>query len=87
VHIVCEECIDRGDLTLEKLRRDIIEPSSIEVQGVHRNNSLLSLEREKVIEHSVNRISGRCASSKRNSRRQRRIIFKKSFGSNFDKIP
>jgi hypothetical protein len=56
VHIVCEECIDRGDLTLEKLRRDIIEPSSIEVQGVHRNNSLLSLEREKVIEHSVNRI-------------------------------
>jgi hypothetical protein len=42
VHIVCKECVDRGELTSEKLRRDSVEPSSTEVQGVHRKNSVLS---------------------------------------------
>ena len=35
VHIVRKECIDRGELTSEKLKRDTLEPSSTEVQGVH----------------------------------------------------
>jgi hypothetical protein len=53
VHIVCKECIDRGKLTSEKLRRDIIEPSSMKVQGVHRKNFVLSSERDRVTENSV----------------------------------
>jgi hypothetical protein len=53
VHIVRRECIGRGKLTEEKLKRDTIEPSSTEVQGVHMKNSILSLERDRVIENSV----------------------------------
>jgi hypothetical protein len=53
VHIVRKKCIDRGKLTSEKLRRDTVEPSSAEVQGVHSKNSMLSSERERVIENSV----------------------------------
>jgi hypothetical protein len=53
VHIVRKECVDRGKLTSEKLRRDIVEPSSAEVQGVHRKNSVLSSERDRVTENSV----------------------------------
>jgi hypothetical protein len=75
VHIVRKECIDRGELTSEKLKRDSVEPSSIEVQGVHRKNFVLSLERDRVTEHSVRRSSTRCASSKENARRARRIYF------------
>jgi hypothetical protein len=53
VHIVRKECIERGKLTSEKLRRDIVEPSSATVQGVHRKNFVLSSERERVTENSV----------------------------------
>jgi hypothetical protein len=53
VHIVRKECIDRGNLTLEKLKRYTIEPSSIEVQGVHKKNSVLSSERDRVTENSI----------------------------------
>ena len=53
VHIVHKECIDRGKLTSEKLMRDTIEPSSTEVQGVHRKNSVLSSEIDRVTENSV----------------------------------
>jgi hypothetical protein len=53
VHIVRNECVDRGKLTSEKLRRDIVEPSLAEVQGVHRNNSVLSSQRDRVTENSV----------------------------------
>jgi hypothetical protein len=53
VHIVHKECVDRGKLTSEKLRRDTIEPSSAEVQGVHRKNSMLSSERNRVTDNSV----------------------------------
>jgi hypothetical protein len=42
VHTVRKEFIDRGELTSGKIRRDIVEPSSAEVQGVHRKNSVLS---------------------------------------------
>jgi hypothetical protein len=75
VHIVCKECVDRGELTSGKLRRDIVEPSPTEVQGVHRKNSVLILEGNKVIEHSVRRSSARCASSKENAKRERIIYF------------
>jgi hypothetical protein len=53
VHVVRKECVDRGELTSEKLRRDIVEPSSTEVQGAHRRNSVLSSERDRVTENSV----------------------------------
>jgi hypothetical protein len=75
VHTVYKECADRGDLTSKKLRRDTIEPSSIEVKGVHRNNHVVSLERDRFTEHSTRGSSARCASSKENTRRERRIYF------------
>jgi hypothetical protein len=53
VHIVRKERIDRGKLASEKLMRDIIEPSSAELQGVHRKNSVLSLERDRVTKNFV----------------------------------
>jgi hypothetical protein len=53
VHIVHKECVDRGNLTLDKLKRDTFEPSSTEVQGVHKKNSVLSSERDSVTENSV----------------------------------
>jgi hypothetical protein len=40
VHIVRKVCIDRGEVTSGKLKRDSVEPSSVEVQGVHRKNSV-----------------------------------------------
>jgi hypothetical protein len=42
VYTVHKECVDIG-LTLGKLRRDIVEPSSVEVKGVHRKDSVLGL--------------------------------------------
>jgi hypothetical protein len=42
VHIVHKECINKGELTSENLKRDIVEPSSTKVQGLHRKNSVLS---------------------------------------------
>jgi hypothetical protein len=42
---VHKECVDRGELTSEKLMRDTIEPSSTEVKGVHKKKYVLSSER------------------------------------------
>jgi hypothetical protein len=53
VHIVRKEYVDRGKLTSDNLKRDIVEPSSTEVQGVHRKNSVLSSKRDRVTENSV----------------------------------
>jgi hypothetical protein len=53
VHIFRKECIDRGKLTSKKIGRDIIEPSSTEVKGVHRKNSVLSSEKDRVTQNSV----------------------------------
>jgi hypothetical protein len=50
---VRKEWIGRSELTLEKLKRDRVEPSSAGVQGVHRKNFVLSLERNKVAENSI----------------------------------
>jgi hypothetical protein len=36
VHIVHKVCVNRGETTSGNLKRDSIEPSSTEVQGVHR---------------------------------------------------
>jgi hypothetical protein len=53
VHIVHKGCIDRGELTSGKLKRDSVEISSSKVQGVHRKNSLLTSERNRVSENSI----------------------------------
>jgi hypothetical protein len=53
MHIVHKECVDRGKLTSKKLRRDVVDPSSTEVQGVHRKNSVLSSKRDRITENSV----------------------------------
>jgi hypothetical protein len=53
VHIVYKECVERGKLTSEKFRRDIVEPSLVEVQGMHRKNSVLSSKRDRVTENSI----------------------------------
>jgi hypothetical protein len=53
VHIVHKECVDKGKLTLGKLRRDTIGPSSVEVKVVHMKNSVLSSERNRVTENSL----------------------------------
>jgi hypothetical protein len=80
VHIVRKECVDRGELTSEKQSGEIaLKPSPTEVQGVHRKNFVVSSERDKVTEHSVTRSSARCASSKQNAKRERRIYFQEIF--------
>jgi hypothetical protein len=38
VHIVCKVCVDRGEVNSENLKRDSIEPSSVEVKGVDTGN-------------------------------------------------
>jgi hypothetical protein len=53
VHTVHKECVDKRFKLKGKLRRDIIEPSSMKVQGVHMKDSLLSSERTRVTENSV----------------------------------
>ena len=75
VHIICKVCIDRGETTSGKLKRDSVEPSSAEVQGVHRKNFVLSSKRDKVNEHFVTGRSTRCALRKENVKRVRRIYF------------
>jgi hypothetical protein len=52
-HIVHKECVDKGKLTSEKLRRDIVEPSSAEVQGMYMKNTVLSSEKDRVTENFV----------------------------------
>jgi hypothetical protein len=41
VHIVHKVCVDRGEVTSGNLKRDSIEPSPVEVQGVHRKELYL----------------------------------------------
>jgi hypothetical protein len=53
VHIVRKECVDRNKLTLGNLRRDTVGPSSTEVKGVHKKNYVLSSERNRVTENSI----------------------------------
>ena len=53
VHIVHKVCVDRGNTTSGKLNRDSIEPSSAEVQGVHRKELCLKFREDKTTEGSV----------------------------------
>ena len=53
VHIVHKVCIDRYEVTSGKLKRDSIEPSSAEVQGVHRKELYLEFREDKTTEGFV----------------------------------
>jgi hypothetical protein len=53
VHIVRKVCIDRGETTSGKLKRDSVEPSSAEVQGVHRKELCLKFREDITTEGSV----------------------------------
>jgi hypothetical protein len=52
-----------------------------------QKNSMLSLIRNKVIEHSVRKISARSASSRRMPGGREEFILNKSFETEFDEIP
>jgi hypothetical protein len=53
VHIVRKVCIDRGEMTSGKLKRDSVEPSSVEVQGVHMKELYLEFREDRTTEGSV----------------------------------
>ena len=53
VHIVRKVCIDRGETTSGKLKRDNVEPSSTEVKGVHRKELWLEFREDRTMEGSV----------------------------------
>jgi hypothetical protein len=53
VHIVCKVCVERGETTSGNLKRDSVEPSSAEVQGVHRKEFFLEFREDRTIEGSV----------------------------------
>jgi hypothetical protein len=57
-HRVYKVCIDRGETTSGKLKRDSVESSSAEVQGVHRRELYLEFREEKTTEGSVEAMSG-----------------------------
>jgi hypothetical protein len=46
-------CIDRGETTSGNIKRDSIEPLSIEVQGVHRKEIYLEFREDKTNEGYV----------------------------------
>jgi len=53
VHIVCKVCIDRSEVTPGKLKRDSVEPSPAEVQGVHRKELCFEFSEDRTTEGSV----------------------------------
>ena len=53
VHIVCKVCIDRVENTSRKIKRDSIEPSLVEVEGVHRKELRLEFREDRTTEGSV----------------------------------
>jgi hypothetical protein len=64
VHIVRKVCIDRGETTSGKLKRDSVEPSSAEVQGVHRRELSFEFgektESLRILENSARRALSWC---------------------------
>jgi hypothetical protein len=58
VHRVRKVCIDRGEITSGKLKRDSVEPSSAEVQGVHRRELCLEFREDRTTEGSVEALPG-----------------------------
>ena len=53
VHIVHKVCIDRGETTSGKIKRDSVEPSSVEVQGVHMKELCLEFREDITTEFFV----------------------------------
>ena len=53
MHIVCKVCIERGETTSGNLKRDSIEPSSTEVQGVHRKGICFEFREDRTTEGSI----------------------------------
>jgi hypothetical protein len=53
VHRVRKVCVDRGETTSGKLKRDSVEPSSVELQGVHRKELCLEFREGRTTEGSV----------------------------------
>jgi hypothetical protein len=46
-------CVDRGEVTSGKLKRDSIEPSLEKVQGVHRKKLCFEFREDRTTEGSV----------------------------------
>jgi hypothetical protein len=59
VHRVRKVCFDRGETTSGKLMRDSVEPSSTEVQGVHRRELCFEFREDRTTEGVVEALSGR----------------------------
>ena len=53
VHRVHKVCVDIGETTSGNLKRDSIEPSSAEVQGVHRKELCFKFREDRTTEGSV----------------------------------
>ena len=53
VHIVHKVYVDRGEVTLGNLKRDSVEPSPTEVQGVHRKELCFEFREDRTTEGSV----------------------------------
>jgi hypothetical protein len=64
VQIVCKVCVDRGETTSGKLKRDSIEHSSTEVQGVHRRELSFEFNEKteslRILENSTKRALSWC---------------------------
>ena len=53
MHIVRKVCVERGETTSGNLKRDSIEPSLVEVQGVHRKELCLKFREDRTTGDSV----------------------------------
>ena len=53
VHIVRKVSVDRGEVTSGKLKRNSVEPSSSEVQGVHKKELCFKFRGDRNTEGSV----------------------------------
>jgi hypothetical protein len=58
VHIFHKVCIDRGEVTLGKIKRDSVEPSSTEVQSMHRKELCFEFREDKTTGGSVEALPG-----------------------------
>jgi hypothetical protein len=70
VHIVCKVCIDRGEVTSGKLKRDSIEPSSAEVQGAHRKELCFKFKEDRTTGGSEESLPGGHRASEKSAREE-----------------
>ena len=52
VHIVRKVCFNRGEVTSGNIKRDNVEPSLAEVQGVHRKELCFEFKEDRTTEGS-----------------------------------